>query len=92
MAGSRTWRSSAGGVVVCGGSPLRAEAEVRASLAGSGRGGQGVGVGQDEAAGALGAAQRDGLPQEPTLLNPRWAMSYLRGPMTQAEIRRVRAA
>jgi RHS repeat-associated protein len=32
---------------------------VRASPAGSGRGAQGVGVGQDEAAGALGAAQRE---------------------------------
>jgi len=28
----------------------------------------------------------------PTLLQPRWAMSLLRGPMTRAEIRRARAA
>ena len=27
-----------------------------------------------------------------TLLQPRWAMSYLRGPMTQVEIRRARSA
>jgi len=27
----------------------------------------------------------------PTLLQPRWAMSYLRGPMTRPQIRRVRA-
>jgi hypothetical protein len=35
---------------------------------------------------------RDARGGKPTLLTPRWAMSYLRGPMTQAEIRRVRAA
>ena len=33
---------------------------------------------------------RDARGNKPTLLNPRWAMSYLRGPMTQAEIRRAR--
>ena len=31
---------------------------------------------------------REAKSDEPTLLNPRWAMSYLRGPMTQLEIRR----
>jgi hypothetical protein len=31
---------------------------------------------------------RDG--QGPTLLQPRWAMSYLRGPMTREEIKRAR--
>lgn len=30
---------------------------------------------------------RDARSAKPTLLNPRWAMSYLRGPMTQSEIR-----
>jgi hypothetical protein len=34
---------------------------------------------------------RDAREKEPTLLHPRWAMSYLRGPMTRAEIRRRRA-
>jgi hypothetical protein len=33
---------------------------------------------------------RDAKSSTPTLLNPRWAMSYLRGPMTQSEIRRAR--
>jgi hypothetical protein len=33
---------------------------------------------------------RDAKTSKPTLLNPRWAMSYLRGPMTQSEIRRAR--
>src|SRR3970040_1661274 len=33
---------------------------------------------------------RDARGAEPTLLNPRWAMSYLRGPMTQSELRRAR--
>jgi hypothetical protein len=31
---------------------------------------------------------REAKSDEPTLLNPRWAMSCLRGPMTQLEIRR----
>lgn len=35
---------------------------------------------------------RDARGGKPTLLNPRWAMSYLRGPMTQAEIRRLKRA
>ena len=35
---------------------------------------------------------RDARGDEPTLLNPRWAMSYLRGPMTPVEIRRARQA
>jgi hypothetical protein len=66
MAGWRSWWSSADGVLLCGGSPLRARRQRRRASwpAGSGRGGEGVGVGQDEAAGALGAAQHDGLPQE----------------------------
>jgi len=33
---------------------------------------------------------RDARGDAPTLLNPRWAMSYLRGPMTSVEIRRAR--
>jgi hypothetical protein len=33
---------------------------------------------------------RDPRSATPTLLNPRWAMSYLRGPMTPSEIRRAR--
>ncbi len=33
---------------------------------------------------------RDARSPRPTLLNPRWAMSYLRGPMTQSELRRAR--
>jgi hypothetical protein len=33
---------------------------------------------------------RDARSAKPTLLNPRWAMSYLRGPMTQSELRRAR--
>lgn len=32
---------------------------------------------------------RDAKTSKPSLLNPRWAMSYLRGPMTQSEIRRA---
>lgn len=31
-------------------------------------------------------------PGGPVLLQPRWAMSFLRGPMTRVEIRRVREA
>jgi hypothetical protein len=31
-------------------------------------------------------------PSTPLLLQPRWAMSFLRGPMTRAEIQRARAA
>jgi hypothetical protein len=34
---------------------------------------------------------RDAASERPSLLFPRWAMSYLRGPMTQEEIRRARA-
>ena len=33
---------------------------------------------------------RDARGDAPTLLNPRWAMSYLRGPMTSVEIKRAR--
>jgi hypothetical protein len=33
---------------------------------------------------------RDARSAKPSLLNPRWAMSYLRGPMTQSELRRAR--
>jgi hypothetical protein len=60
------------------------------------------GLGEDKKKSELGAlvkrlaprwfVVRDARGGKPTLLNPRWAMSYLRGPMTQAEIRRVRAA
>ena len=32
---------------------------------------------------------RSAKSDQPSLLNPRWAMSYLRGPMTQSEIRRA---
>jgi hypothetical protein len=35
---------------------------------------------------------RSAKSPRPTLLNPRWAMSYLRGPMTQSEIRRAMQA
>jgi hypothetical protein len=31
-------------------------------------------------------------PRGPTLLQPRWAMSYLRGPMTRQEIKKARQA
>jgi hypothetical protein len=35
---------------------------------------------------------REAKSAEPTLLNPRWAMSYLRGPMIQLEIKRSLAS
>ena len=35
---------------------------------------------------------REAKQSKLTLLQPRWAMSYLRGPMTQVEIRRARSA
>lgn len=35
---------------------------------------------------------RDAKTSELSLLHPRWAMSYLRGPMTGAEIRAAREA
>ena len=35
---------------------------------------------------------RDSKTNKLSLLNPRWAMSYLKGPMTKSEIKRVRAA
>ncbi len=59
------------------------------------------GLGEDKKKSELGAlvkrlasrwfVVRDARGGKLTLLNPRWAMRYLRGPMTQAEIRRVRA-
>ncbi|MFN9809160.1 MAG: ATP-binding protein [Deltaproteobacteria bacterium] len=58
------------------------------------------GLGEDRKKGQLGAlvkklgprwfVVRDARGAKPTLLNPRWAMSYLRGPMTQRELRRVK--
>jgi hypothetical protein len=57
------------------------------------------GLGEDRKKSELGAlvkqlaprwfVVRDAKTSKPTLLNPRWAMSYLRGPMTQSEIRRA---
>ncbi len=58
------------------------------------------GLGEDKKKSVLGAlvkrltprwfVVRDAHSAKLTLLNPRWAMSYLRGPMTQCELRRVR--
>ena len=58
------------------------------------------GLGEDKKKSALAAlvkklgprwfVVRDATSAKPTLLNPRWAISYLRGPMTQSEIRRAR--
>ncbi|WP_169791330.1 ATP-binding protein [Sandaracinus amylolyticus] len=58
-------------------------------------------LGEDEKKSQLGAlvkklshrwfVVRDAKAPELCLLQPRWAMSYLRGPMTQSEIRRARA-
>ncbi|UJR86672.1 ATP-binding protein [Sandaracinus amylolyticus] len=57
------------------------------------------GLGEDKKKSELGAlvkrlaprwfVVRDAKTSQPSLLNPRWAMSYLRGPMTQSEIRRA---
>ncbi len=60
------------------------------------------GLGEDKKKSQLGAlvkmlgprwfVVRDAKSSELTLLHPRWAMSYLRGPMTGAEIRAAREA
>jgi len=57
------------------------------------------GLGEDKKKSQLGAivkrlgprwfVVRSAKSDQPSLLNPRWAMSYLRGPMTQSEIRRA---
>jgi hypothetical protein len=59
------------------------------------------GLGEDKKKSKLGSLVKKLLPRwflvreakatEPTLLQPRWAMSYLRGPMTKAEIQRMRS-
>jgi len=58
------------------------------------------GLGEDKKKSTIGAllkrlsarwfVVRTAKSDKPTLLNPRYAMSYLRGPMTQAEIRRAK--
>jgi hypothetical protein len=60
------------------------------------------GLGEDKKKSELGSLLKQLAPRwfvvreakqaKPTLLQPRWAMSYLRGPMTQLEIRRARVA
>ncbi len=58
------------------------------------------GLGEDKKRSPLGTLVKNLAPRwfvvkdaktgKPTLLNPRWALSYLRGPMTPVEIRRAR--
>jgi len=57
------------------------------------------GLGEDKKKSRLGAivkrlgprwfVVRSAKSDQPSLLNPRWAMSYSRGPMTQSEFRRA---